>query len=165
MNRTARFYIAMVSTALLLGCSTSSIIPTGQDTYMVTASGAGFSTVGVRDKVFKAANDYCVKRGLVMVPISFKANPGLLGRNPPPSADLIFRALKPGDPAIANSTLIEDDHVQFQKDSRVRTHDETTKEKDLYTEILKLDELRKKGLITDAEFAQAKALLLGTQKK
>jgi hypothetical protein len=34
--------------------------------------------------------------------------------------------------------------------------------KDLYTEILKLDELRKRGLLTDAEFdAQKKKLLDG----
>ncbi len=37
---------------------------------------------------------------------------------------------------------------------------EATQEKDLYTELLKLDELKQKGIITDAEFEEQKKRLL-----
>lgn len=33
-------------------------------------------------------------------------------------------------------------------------------EKDVYTELLKLDDLRKRGIITDAEFEDQKAKIL-----
>ena len=46
----------------------------------------------------------------------------------------------------------------------VRTKDETDKRPDLYTEIMKLDDLRKKGLITDAEFEAQKQKLLNGAK-
>ena len=75
---------------------------------MVTASGAGFSTAGVREKVYAKANKYCQERGLVMMPVSFRASPGELGRHAP-NADLVFRALKPGDPEIKRPRLTESD--------------------------------------------------------
>ena len=46
----------------------------------------------------------------------------------------------------------------------VRTKDETDKKPDLYTELTKLDDLRKKGLITDAEFESEKQKLLSRAK-
>lgn len=147
---------------LLSGCVSSDVISAGPDTYMVSASGAGFATAGVREKVYKKANDFCAARGLVMVPVSFKARPGELGRNPP-SADLVFRALKPGDPAIGRPELLEtDESIAVTQNVRVAVKDETQKEKqsDLYTELMKLDDLKKRGILSEAEFEQAKQKLL-----
>jgi hypothetical protein len=46
----------------------------------------------------------------------------------------------------------------------VHAKDETPKTPDLYTEILKLDDLRKKGLITDAEYEAQKTKLLNQSR-
>ena len=129
---------------------------------MVSASGVGFATAGVREKVYEKANQYCAKKGLVMVPVSFKARPGELGRHPP-SADLVFRALKPGDPAIGRPEITDaDESVAVTQNVRVTTKDETRKEKepDMYAELLKLDDLKKRGILSDAEFEEAKRKLL-----
>lgn len=99
MTKAKHSILVLALVAGLAGCVSSDVISTGPDTYMVTASGAGFSTAGVREKVYAKANAFCSSRGLVMMPVSFKAHEGELGRRPP-NADLIFRALKPGDPAI-----------------------------------------------------------------
>jgi len=48
--------------------------------------------------------------------------------------------------------------------SETRTKDDTKEGTDLYMEITKLDELRKKGLITDAEFEAQKQKLLNAAK-
>jgi hypothetical protein len=48
--------------------------------------------------------------GLVMVPVSFDSRPGELGRHPP-SADLVFRALKPGDPDIKRPNVEGPDRI------------------------------------------------------
>ena len=87
-------------TLVILGCASPGVLPTGPDTYTVTSgSSAGFSSAGVRKEVYTLANKFCQERGLVMVPVSLDAREGALARHPP-SATLVFRALKPGDPEI-----------------------------------------------------------------
>ena len=93
------FLSSLAVTLLLCACSTSDVIPFGPNTYTVSSSGAGFGTGSVRAHVIGAANDFCSKRGLVMVPVSLKTRQGIYGQQPP-SADLVFRALKPGDPDL-----------------------------------------------------------------
>lgn len=86
--------------AFLTGCA-AEIVPAGPDTYTVSASGGIYtqSSAGSRAKAYKAANDYCVKRGLVMVPVSVDERQYELGRHTA-NFTLIFRALPPGDPEI-----------------------------------------------------------------
>jgi hypothetical protein len=101
------FLIIVVSILGLVGCSFMSpeVISTGPDTYTVTSgTSIGFSSAGVRTEVYRAANEFCAKRGLVMVPVSIDAREGELGRHPP-SATLVFRALKPGDPEIKRENV------------------------------------------------------------
>lgn len=115
--------------------------------------GAGFATAGAREKVYKKANEFCTANGLVMVPVSFKARPGELGRHPP-SADLVFRALKPGDPAIERPEIADtDESVAVTQNVRVSVKDETKKEKqsDVYGELIKLDDLKKRGILSEAD--------------
>lgn len=158
--KTLSIISAIIIAAITSGCVSSRVISAGPDTYMVTASGAGFSTAGVRETVYDKANAFCAERGLVMVPVSCNARPGELGQRPP-SADLIFRALKPGDPEILRPQLIESDEtIDVRQNINVTTKDQSKKEQDLYTELLKLDDLRKKGIITEEEFTAEKAKLL-----
>ena len=43
----------------------------------------------------------------------------------------------------------------------MHTTDETPKKMDVYTELLKLDDLHKRGILTDTEFDAQKRKLLG----
>ena len=53
-----------------------------------------------------------------------------------------------------------DSIVEIKTD--IHTENESIKSNDIYAELIKLDDLRKKGIITDAEFdAQKKKLLSG----
>ena len=100
---------------VLQSCTSSSVIPSGPDTYMVTASGAGFSEGPTLEKVYSKANAFCAERGLVMVPVDIHSQGGVYGRRPP-SARLTFQALPPGDPRIkkartgAPDTIIRLEH-------------------------------------------------------
>ena len=50
--------------------------------------------------------------------------------------------------------------IEVEKDVVIK--DESIKSKDVYSELIKLDDLRKKGIINDADFeAQKKKLLNG----
>ena len=44
--------------------------------------------------------------------------------------------------------------------SKVDSSASTKKDRDVYSELLKLDDLRKRGVLTDAEFEQQKRKLL-----
>ena len=46
---------------------------------------------------------------------------------------------------------------------KIKLAEEKAKSKDLYTELTKLDELRKKGLLTDDEYNQQKKRILESQ--
>ena len=63
------------------------------------------STTPAREIAFETANKYCAKRKLVMVPVSLDVRPGEIGVRAA-TADLVFRALKPGDPAIKRSEAV-----------------------------------------------------------
>jgi hypothetical protein len=162
--KTLKMALLAICLCSIQACVSSDVISTGPDTYMVSASGAGFATAGVREKVYKKANDFCAKKGLVMVPVSFNARPGVLAVHPP-SADLIFRALKPGDPAIARPDLVESNRSSVVTQSiRVTTKDESQKHRDIYGDLIKLDDLKKRGILSDAEFETAKQKLMQEQQ-
>jgi hypothetical protein len=102
--------IAVTALMITNGCTTSDVVPAGPDTYTVSASGAGFSDAKVRENVLQKANEFCAAHGLVMVPVSLDSRPGEVGRHPP-SADLVFRALKPGDPDIKRPNFEGPDQI------------------------------------------------------
>jgi hypothetical protein len=94
---------------LLVGCAMGPrVVPAGPQTYTVSSDGGlnlTTATSPAREAVFRAANRFCIKRKLVMVPVSLDEHPGQFGERLP-SADLIFRALPPGDPQIARAQAI-----------------------------------------------------------
>jgi hypothetical protein len=103
-----------ISLSTLIGCAGPQVVPAGPDTYSVSAGGGlGWtpSSAPVRAKVYQAANDYCTKRGLIMVPISVDQRPGQIGRHTA-SMELVFRALPPGDPEIRRPSIERPDHIQ-----------------------------------------------------
>ena len=101
---------ALLLALALVGCTTSDVIPSGPDTYTVTSAGAGFDTGGVRRHCYEKANAFCQKQGLVMMPVSINVKGGELGRHPP-TAELVFRALKPGDPEIKRPSIERPDAI------------------------------------------------------
>jgi len=77
---------------------------------MVSSSGVGFSSAWAREQTYGKANEYCAKRGLVMVPVSFDAREGVYAQSAP-SANLVFRALRPGDPEIKRPNVEGPNHI------------------------------------------------------
>lgn len=155
------FTCILLAVATLCGCSTSNILSVGPDTYMVSASGAGFSSAGVREAVFTKANEFCTANDLVMMPVSFEEEGGVAGESPP-RAKLTFRALPRGDADIHRPDLRQtDERIELIKNVDVTQRDETAKKPDVYAELLKLNDLRERGILTEEEFQAQKERLLG----
>ena len=103
-------WLALALVFTLSGCASwgPQVQSAGPKTYTVTAEDQlkwNATTVPAREVAFDVANQYCARRKLVMVPVSLDVRPGEIGVRAG-TADLVFRALPPGDPAIARSQAI-----------------------------------------------------------
>ncbi len=97
--------------AALAGCSTG-VVPAGPQTYMISASVPFVTTSGpARAKAYKQAGEWCARRGLVMVPVSIDAQPGVLGQRVSETT-MVFRAVPPGDREIQRPNLEKPDVIQ-----------------------------------------------------
>lgn len=89
---------------MLSGCS-SPVVPAGPQTYMVATTEVGLTQGGrAKAKAYQIADEWCRKRGLVMVPVAVDQHAavpyGAYG-----GAELTFRALPPGDPEIKRPSV------------------------------------------------------------
>lgn len=106
-----RLCFVAVTTAILAACSTG-VVPAGPDTYMVAHSISAFSTVGRgMASNYREASQWCAARGLVMVPVTTDQREPRAGQGMG-TADLYFRALKPGDPEIKRVNVTAPNNTQ-----------------------------------------------------
>ena len=134
--------LTVLCACLLAGCQSSGIIQVTPDIYKVSRKSAGgifTDTAKLRDEVIQEANAFAASKGKVAVEVATHSEHPLVGGLP--SFEYEFRLV---DKTSAESV--------------------SQKQPDLYTEILKLDDLRKKGLISDAEYEAQKLKLLNQTK-
>jgi hypothetical protein len=89
------------------GCaSTSAVVPMGPDTYMISKGNAMSLGSGgaLKADLYQKADAWCREKGLVMVPVSERSVDGLAYSHGT-SAEVVFRALRPGDPEIKRTSL------------------------------------------------------------
>jgi hypothetical protein len=153
----------------LAGCANPGIVEISPDTYMLSRAdhaGAFGNTAALKAGVIKDANEFAASQGKVAIPLGAQETPCYPGHFA--TFEYQFRVVDKNDPEARRTSLVPRANVVIEKtekiSSDIHTKDETEKKPDLYTEIMKLDDLRKKGLITDAEFeAQKQKLLKGGQ--
>lgn len=101
-----KFSILAASAAILAGCASSGVIPTGPDTYMLTKKGAGgmFSNGNeVLGDLYREATDFCERRGQVVETVGTDAQNAIPFARMP-NAKLDFRCVSKGaGPAPAAS--------------------------------------------------------------
>jgi hypothetical protein len=148
--------------ATLVGCATAPAVPLGDDTYMISQTSAGGifrSMSSLKTEVIQQANSFAASKGKVAIPLASKESPAYPGHMP--SFDYQFRLVDKSDPRAAGGALVP------RPDVVVDVHTDTAPaskpaaaSKDVYVELIELDDLRKRGIITDSEFDAQKAKLL-----
>ncbi|MDD2764885.1 MAG: SHOCT domain-containing protein [Opitutaceae bacterium] len=143
----------------LMGCaSASNITSLGNDTYSITREATTAFTRNperLADEARDAAAKFCASEGKEMKIVSVKAGEPHFGGGYA-SAKIVFKALKPGDPALT-SEPVPAEPVEQPMAAPAPAPAST----DLYAELTKLDELRQKGILTEEEFqAQKKKVLV-----
>ena len=154
---------------MFFGCAIhSGVVPIGPDTYMVSRQAAsGFTGMGsLKADAFREASEYCISQNkkIQVVNTNESQPPYVFGNFP--RAEIQFMCLSEGDRELARPKLKKEADVVIEKTDAisidVKTKDQSEKTKDIYTELLKLEDLRKKGIITEEEFEiQKKKLLSG----
>jgi len=123
----------------------------------------GFSGSGtLKAEAFQEANQYCTNLGKsLQVVNTHEASPPYILANFP-KAEIQFMCLDAKDAELNRPKLRKeaDSVIEIKKDIHIK--DESIKSNDVYGDLIKLDDLRKKGIITEAEFdVQKKKLLSG----
>ena len=124
------------------------------------------NTAALKSGVIQEANEFASKQGKVAIPLSTHETPVYPGHFA--TVEYQFRVVDRNDPEAKRTALVPRADVVIERSDKIsadiRTKDDSSKSSDLYAELTKLDDLRKKGIITEAEFAAEKQKLLSRSK-
>jgi Short C-terminal domain len=151
----------------LVACASADIVPMGTDTYMISQTSAGgiFTNMGtLKSEVIQRANSFAESKGKVAIPVATREQPAYPGRMP--NFEYQFKLVDRNDPRASGGGLIKTPDMVIENRGHAPSvvvnlpSKEPGKSPDVYAELLKLDDLRKKGIITEAEFEAQKRRLL-----
>ena len=143
------------------------VIQISPDTYMISkADRAGIFGGGLpklKAKVIKQANEFAASQGKIAIPLSSSERPMGIGPAQWATFEYQFRVVDKSDPEAQRTSLVPraDTVISIEGiQSPPLTPKNNDRTEDLYSQLIKLDDLRKRGLITDAEFESQKQKLL-----
>ncbi|CAM3062054.1 SHOCT domain-containing protein [Moritella viscosa] len=149
---------------VLTACANPSVVEISPDTYVLFRDDhAGiFGNAGaLRADVIRDANKFAKLKGKIAVPVSSTYTP--MGNGPAQwaSFEYQFRVVNKGDEeAVRTSLKKRADHVVDQNvkiDINSKPNQPT---KDIYSELIKINDLLEKGIISKTEFEIMKAKIL-----
>jgi len=125
------------------------VVSMGDDTFSVTREAPNTfkrDTDPLKQAAMEEAEKFCREKGMQVKVVTWSVyKPRLISGYA--NAKLVFKMVNPGEQQGASAP------AQLPTESAALA---STESGDLYTELLKLDDLRKKGILTEKEFAAAK---------
>lgn len=137
--------IILLLSTVITGCAPAPFVPVGEDTYTIsqTSSGGMFKSMSsLRTEVINRANVFAQSKGKIAVVVAEKESPSYPGHMP--SFTYTFRLVS-GLPLVPDTD---------------KSGSNRSDPNDFHDRLLKLDDLRTKGIITQAEFEAHKAKIL-----
>jgi hypothetical protein len=153
-----------IALCAVTACATAPVVPMGNDAYMISQTSAGGvfrSMSSLKSEVMERANAFAATQGKVAIPIAGRESPAYPGHMP--SFEYQFRLVDKNDPRAEGNALVpRPDVVVDVKNSTPVSQSNSVQGngKDTYTELLKLDDLRKRGIITEEQFEAQRAKIL-----
>jgi len=166
MKKNLTHCLAMTAAMFALaGCATAPAVPMGNDTYMISQTSAGGmfrSMSSLKAEVMQRANDFAASKGKVAVALASHEAPAYPGHMP--AFDYQFLVVDKNDPRAEGNSLVPRADVVVENYITPPTQSTpAVTNGDVYTKLIQLDDLRKRGIITETEFdAQKLKLLSGT---
>ncbi len=151
--------IIIVLAAFMSACTSSGVIPMGPDTYTIGTT-SELSPAFAKKQAMKEAVAYCQSQGKEVMPLQTQsgAHRDAFGDNLA-TFDYTFRCLDRGDKDLGRPKL-KNPAVDINVDQNIKSNIDTSSEADLYTELRKLDQLKKDEIITEEEFQTQKKKIL-----
>jgi len=164
----ARAFFAFVSCfafAALAFAESPPAAPTslGNNTYsLVRQAKNGFQrdTELLKNQAKEDAQIFCQNQGRQMKILELTADKPWFAMGYA-KAKIVFQALSPNDPALNPAVAATSSSMSASSETAPHAITNTT---DLYNELMRLDELHKKGILTDDEFQSEKQKVLARSK-
>jgi hypothetical protein len=166
--------VTVVIAVSLVACANPEIVEVSPGTYLLARTdraGMFGNASAMKVDVIREANEFAASKGKVVVLLSLRETPMRVGQYA--SIEYQFRLADTDDPQATSGTSLSP-HISTlpSTDVVIETTDKLStenhaegdidKSKDVYDELIKLDDLRKRGILTDEEFdAEKKELLDG----
>ncbi len=165
MSLSQRGALALSILFTLLGCASPNPTMISPGVYMISRTSAAGSVMAnmaqLKADTIEAANKFAESKGKIAVAVSLRDERPIPGF---PLVEYQFRLADPG--TVGDSTVIlkKDPNMTIQRNDNITIKpDQSTPrepQKDLYSELLKLEDLKKRGLLTEDEFQAQKRKLL-----
>jgi putative hemolysin len=148
-------YIALLGCAAVAKSSeTPVVVPMGDNTFSITRTATnGFqrNTDKLKAEVSEDAAKYCAAQGKQLKVVSFTSEKHWIGMGYA-KAKIVFKALNPGESELTSAP------------AAIGAGEKPLSTDDLVYDLTKLDDLRKKGILTDEEFQSEKKKVLNRSK-
>jgi hypothetical protein len=137
----------------------------GDNTYSITReAGSAFNRdiEKLKEDATDAASKFCADQGKQMKVISLTGKVPMFATGYA-KAKIVFKALSPGDPELTSVPAAPGAPASYAPGAPAPYYAPAEKHlttDDLYNQLVKLDDLRKKGILTDDEFQAEKKKLL-----
>ena len=123
-----------------------------------SAAGSIFANMAkLKAGVIKDANKFAKSKGKVTVPVNMRAERPVPGF---PLVEYQFKLVNAEQAQTEKTTLQSQSDRVTENTEHININLEKTESKDTYSELLKLEDLRKRGILTEEEFTSAKKRLL-----
>ena len=168
MKKMFALTVAVALLCVFTGCANPEIVRISPNTYMLSRqdrAGVFGNSARLKANVIADANEFAESQGKVAVAVSTTESP--MWPTHFASVEYQFKVLDKNDPEAQRTSLVPRADLVVESTEKIaadiRTKDQSEKAEDVYAELIKLDDLKKKGIITEAEFEmQKKRLLSGT---
>ena len=165
MSISQRGVLALAILTALLGCASPAPTMISPGVYMISrtsAAGSVFANMAqLKADTIEAANKFAETKGKLAVAVSLRDERPIPGF---PLVEYQFRLVDQGAVGDSTVTLKRDPNITVQRNDNVTIMPDqsTPKEpqKDMYSDLLKLEDLKKRGLLTEDEFQAQKRKLL-----
>ncbi len=163
IKSSGRIFSAFWIYIALLGCVAvakapvaATVVPMGDDTFSITREAPNAfhrDTDKLKAEVSEDAAQYCAAQGKQLKVISLTSEKPWVGLGYT-NAKIVFKALNAGEVEPTAATA----------ETSVEMHEKALSTDELVSALTKLDDLRKKGILTDDEFQSEKKKILSRSK-
>ena len=167
MSRPSTSKSSLVAAAMLVACAAPAPTLISPGVYIVSrtsASGSVFANMAqLKADTIVAANTFAESKGKIAVPVSIRDERPVPGF---PLVEYQFRLAEPGTVKDSSIVLEKGPDTVVKRDDNLTIKDNRQQpeaKKDIYSELIKLEDLKKRGLITEAEFQSLKKRILDSQ--